>query len=324
MMSCTVFPRVEVSGPGVEIGGPDLATIELVRRDIEESVAQVRAFLPATRDEPVVFRLQDSVAGGITSDRDLRGAHLAIGGFDWVLLDVDVVTQNTIVHECVHALLGERWRGLPKSIEEGLAEYVARELTDDEPDHEAGMAAALWQLVPGLDARLVDASTDDVLVTFRSVPTKALSLERLYAIDTLDLWFMDRDDFAYAYVTSAFLVRRIVERWGLDGLLELCERSSARGQCTVALDDVLAAAELTRDFASWTAPASDALDERTVQAIGKGVVPRLVEWLGDDLTDVDEVALEMGAVRVLLGSGADLLKAERDRAESAHADSIFE
>lgn len=318
--SCALFPTVCVKGDGVVIGADDRAAAQAVLPRVERRVAEVRALLPATDDDRVVFRLADSVPGGFSSEMDLEGAYFS--PLDWAFVATEGLNDHTIAHEAVHALLGPRWDPLPLMLEEGLCDVVAARLTDDDVDHEVNHAAALWQLLPSFRGRLVDAATGETIVHVSSTPTSDQTVEQLYAADMLDLWFMDRGRFVMAYVAGAFLVERIVDRHGYEGLLALCDDAALRGDRHVALDAALARAELTRSWDDWRVPALEAIDERVARALADTTLAAIAPTLDDALLDVPEITWVIdGARAVSLGTGAEVLATvRRHRAEAAAAE----
>ena len=271
---CQVLPPPHAADavPGVVRAGSP-AEARRVAQMLERLAPAVVARVPGSRardlevwvqESPAIYRFALSAyadADGFYADEPRR-IHLRSAADD---------VERTLAHELVHASLGRAWRALPGTIEEGLCDAVSAELVPGGAARmRAGRISSACFATGGLTLDL-----DVWLPESRGVRGGRLSFHARMKlegdppreIDPLDVFEVeaglsssrvDGDAKKAFYGLAYLIVDRAIERVGLEGLHELCSTAHAERR-EVSPCELLAAAELGRDEASWRQALLDAL-----------------------------------------------------------------
>ncbi len=217
--------------------------------------------------------------------------------------------ERTLVHELVHAALGESWRALPGTLEEGLCDVVAVQLSDSGAESmRAGRLSAACFALGGLEFDLeVQLDLDDEWSGERSgepgdefaAPRRAARLSyvarillqnekatltdprRVFDVRAgLSSTRMESANKRAFYGLGFAVVQRIVERRGIEGLHRLCVEALAEGRPEVPIERLLAAAELPADREGWRRALLEDLTRRDLAEL-VGMYPA---FLSDALT----------------------------------------
>jgi hypothetical protein len=223
-------------------------------------------------------------ADGFYSDR-LARIHLRSGADD---------VRRTLVHELVHASLGNSWRAIPGTIEEGLCDVIATHLCPaSAPRLRAGRLLAAALALGGFDLEYSDppdlagppglANSDEssevryVQHVFsagrRSSPLDPMEVFRSHAGRSTES--MPSDLKKALYGLAYLVTERIVERQGVEGFHALvsgwdCERDAGK-----AIEALLGAAGLTRDPEDWRRAISESIGPAELAEIAR-LLPGLV------------------------------------------------
>jgi len=176
--------------------------------------------------------------------------------------------KRTLAHELVHAALGEAWRALPGTLEEGLADHVAASLTEEGAARlRAGRLSAAALAAGGLELcltvkRTADAGHDvrrawSAKIRLTGDESEPMDVFRLSAgLSTTKLATGPKRGY---YGLAFLVVERVVARYGYEGLHGLCERAAAEGHDFVPAAWLLTAAELGQDREDWRSAAQSAM-----------------------------------------------------------------
>ncbi|MDZ4771533.1 MAG: hypothetical protein SGI72_00210 [Planctomycetota bacterium] len=280
---CMVAPPVEhtVAREGV-VRASTYARAARVAKALDALTPQVQAFLPDTRrvdlevwvqDVPALYEFQASAysdADGFYAE-GARRIHLREGS-DHI--------ERTLAHELVHASLGESWRSLPGTLEEGLCDYVSTRLCPESAGRLAagrlssaafatgGLALEIELAEPALDrpgehdvcwsARLRLEGEPRIVVD----PLRVFDLEA--GLSSSDLSPAQKKAF---YGIAFLVVERIADRVGIEGLHDLCVQANAQGLTQVPAERLLEAAGLGLDRASLRAAIEAEFGPREIEEL---------------------------------------------------------
>jgi hypothetical protein len=250
------------------VRAPTQAAAERVARALDSLRPQVMAFLPDARrldlevwvqDVPALYEFQASAysdADGFFAEGPRR-IHLRQGS-DHI--------ERTLAHELVHASLGDSWRSLPGTLEEGLCDYVSMQLCPESAARlSAGRLSSAAFATGGLalDIDIAEAAVDrpgehDVCWSARLRlegeprvtvdPLREFDLEA--GLSTRDLTPSQKKAF---YGIAFLVIERIARRVGVDGLHGLCEQANAQGLDQIPAERLLEAAGLGLERSSLRA-----------------------------------------------------------------------
>lgn len=269
LAACQVLPpeHVIVSAAGrVSADSPSRAReVALLLERLEPAVV---ARLPEARSRSVAVWVQESPALYRSSQRAYQDAD----GFysdseDRIhLREAADSLERTLAHELVHAHLRGAWRELPGTLEEGLCDHVSGELCPDARARlRAGRLSCAGFALGGLDLELtvrVPAELHPSGVEVRLQARLRLEGEPPMDVDPLGVFRRQAglsssrlsSSAKKAYYGLAYLVvERIVAHVGIDGLHALCRTSRREENDHVPMEQLLAAAGMTEDSASWRA-----------------------------------------------------------------------
>jgi hypothetical protein len=354
--SCRIAPpdaRV-VARRGL-VRAPTLPDAHELARLLDEYYPRVKAALPSTRDRAVEVwsqeelglwrfqRLPPSMTGFV--DEESGRIHLLASGR---------CAQQTLCHELVHALLDESWSPLPVVIEEGICEHVSFAIVGGCSELERTnmlLATAKYlndtagrpelRAVITLEFRAApdDLASETVFARFPaefasySSPIEALQTAR----NSVSIWTGEARILPYHYGLGAWIVSRIAERHGIERIHALCVDAAREGRTIIALDELLAAAELGEPSTWFDAilPCFREDDLRRLALGGlDGILDRAAAWLagvapsGLDENDIlDRVRiifrLEVGGPAVDLLADLGVRKAVMRRLEEREAGTLL-
>jgi len=228
------------------------------------------------QEEPVLYRFPPSSsyreADGFFSERLVR-IHLRSSADD---------VRRTLVHELVHASLGESWRQLPGTLEEGLCDVIAARLCPGSAARLCAgrlLAAALalggFELEytehgdpsAGPEAKAEVRYVQHVLFPKRrSPPLDPLEVFRSHAGRSTESMPGDRKKALYGL---AYLVAgRIIERRGLEGFHALVSGGPAADP-DATIQSLLDAAGLTREPEDWRQAIAEAIGPAELAEISR-------------------------------------------------------
>lgn len=207
--------------------------------------------------------------------------------------------ERTLAHELVHAALGDTWRTLPGSLEEGLCDVVsARVSNEGAPRLRAGRlssaALACGGLGIELEVRESDGSrrgwTARIVLSGDEPARDPLAVFRVQAgLSSTRL----RSGVKRSYYGLSFLVvERVVERVGLEGLHELCLEAGRQGLSQVPHTWLLEAAELSSDPEEWRRAAVMALGPLELRELFDMYPEFAVDAVAQILWDTPAAALD--------------------------------
>lgn len=271
-------PPASVGGNGTIVRAETAAEAQ----ELDAMVAQLRPrilnLLPdSALAQPIEVWLQDELSL-------YRFAHNAAGDAEglWVeahnriLLDRDAEdVRRTLSHELVHASLGSSWSTLPGSLEEGLCDWVAAQVSDSGTARlRAGRLSSAALLCGGLGieleiqdesstgSRFGPAWTTRVLLRGHGAaqdtdPRSHLQVFKLQA--GLSSTKLGGGEKRGLYGLAYFLVHRVIERHGIEGLHKLCLEAASRELLYIPSTWLLSAADLARDKEEWRAAVASCL-----------------------------------------------------------------
>lgn len=248
-----------------------------VAASLDELAPRVRALLPDTRErrvevwvqeDPVLYRFPHF------SYADADGLYVAGAGRIHLRRDAEHL-DRTLAHELVHASLGEAWRTLPGTLEEGVCDVASAALCPDAAGSlRAGRLAAAAFATGGLVVELLAPRHGAGPAPVRI----ALSADPPLEIDPLEV-FRARGGLAPSSLSPArkralyglayLVVERIVERRGWPGLHALVARAEADERERVPEAWLLDAAGLSCDRESWRRALAEALGPRELSQLAR-------------------------------------------------------
>lgn len=241
---------------------------------------EVKGILPGAQDRPIDVWVQDRLAVYLFRERpdSVRGFTLLDDEFDAKRIHLQESGQSPwyLAHELVHALIGPSWAPLPGILEEGLGDVIAERLNPEYEEHirshrllnasafTGGVALEVVYREPdeGPWRNWPEVAHRGVLRLGPSVPPATLDdLLRTPRSALHQRWADIPESF---YGISWLIVSRVVERIGLEGLHELCQRARSAGLELVPVTWLEEAAEL--DFSQLDAEfLASCFDRRSLQ-----------------------------------------------------------
>ncbi|MEX1025705.1 MAG: hypothetical protein WD226_11585 [Planctomycetota bacterium] len=237
---------------------------------LADMAPEIQAILPGVQLRRVDVWVQERLRLYRWQERteSVRGFTLLEREFDATRIHLRGGGQSSwyLAHELVHALIDRSWRPLPALLEEGLADVVAEELNPEFAAHirahrlfnvsllTGGMIFRVrWNEPdegPPRSWRRRTATSRVLLPPDESEPLNGdfrTTLVELLSADRAGLHARFHELPESYYGLAWFLVARIVERRGLDGLHRMCLDATAAGQDLIPIDTILAAADVTLD-----------------------------------------------------------------------------
>lgn len=287
----------------------DPALAHHVAAALDRIAPRVVAEVPGTSCDPVEVWVQDepalyAFAGSAYSDADGFWAE-GVGRIH--LRASPDRLERTLAHELVHRTLGPDWDVLPGTLEEGLCDVVAsRVCPESSTKLRAGRlssaAFATGGLFLDLELALAPHPGSDAeqppevcwSARLRIDADPAIRLEPLAVFSVragLSTSPVSSDEKKGYYGLAYLVIERIVAAEGLAGLHERCVRARARGLDEIPVDELLAAAGLTRDAASWRAAALESLGREELAELVRShpqmLVRTLAQYVGPYRFDPD-------------------------------------
>jgi hypothetical protein len=192
---------------------------------------------------------------------------------------------SELVHESVHALLGDGWDGLPATLEEGLADQLASRVVDDRSELRNDRLFRALAAVGGPGAKLrVDApgggwSAEQIHARFDL--SEDFDLRDTYSRDGSQVRpYLAPDERAVWYGTAYVAAGRLLDTLGAAGLRELniATRDLSESE---AVDRLAAASGLGSDAREWRTVVTESYgpDERAalVRRHAAALIVRVVD-----------------------------------------------
>ena len=231
---------------------------------LERLAPQVKALLPGTQNRPIDIWVQESLRVYRFQERpkSVRGFTLLSGEFDAKRIHLQESGQSPwyLAHELVHALIGPAWQTLPGILEEGLGDVVAEKLNPEYEKHirahrllnasafTDGVDVLLRYAEPqARDRRAPRYQWDQTEKTVRLRTQPAVpegTLLQLLSTPRAELHRIWPDIPESFYGAAWFLIYRIEDRHGLEGLFDMCQRAAREGHDLVPAEWLLEAADL--------------------------------------------------------------------------------
>lgn len=305
MLLLALAPACLVAPPQVKVK----AQMGVVRADsphaaqrvaglLDKLAPQVHALLPDTRRAPVEVWVQRQLAIYSHWEVSAEVPAFTIEGVGRIhMLEASPRELSAALgHELVHALLGESWEPLPAVAEEGLADWVQEQLNPElasslRADHLAKASAAFDGLALGLWMPARSGTRQVARFTFLGRPEDSEPLPppsvaiRSSGDDGGSFWkpYQVSVSDPRLYGLGYLLVARIVERHGVAGLHSLCLRATREGHSEVPSEWLLEQAGLNDDASAWRAAIAARFGSTELMALGRTLVPFLVELVTDEL-----------------------------------------
>ncbi|MDP7573020.1 MAG: hypothetical protein QF391_15570, partial [Myxococcota bacterium] len=284
LAACHAIPPaagVEASHGAVRAATPERA--EEVATMLDALLPRVTAMIPDSRARHVEVWVQQTprlYRFWTTSNEEADG-FWAAGPGRIHLRETGTGLERTLAHELVHATLGESWKHLPGTLEEGVCDWVSTRLCPLNASRlRAGRLSAACFATGGMELDvelLIPGAPDTLAIEVGYSASILLRGEKEVPFDPLRVFdvragMSDSDLSAArkkAYYGVAFLiVDRITERTGLEGIHTLCQRAQAQGMDEVPPEWFLTAAGLRNaDAATWRAAFHDALGARDLREL---------------------------------------------------------
>lgn len=261
-------PAASLASPAGTVRAPSPARAAEVSAMLERLAPRVLGLLPDSRaavrevwvqDTPALYSFQTSAY----SDAD---GFWAEGAARIHLRDRADNVERTLAHELVHASLGSSWKTLPGTLEEGLCDYVstvvcpnaAARLCSGRLSSAAfatgGLVLELELLLPAEDPDLASEVGYAARLRLDGDPPVRVDPLRTFAVHAgLSSSDVAPEEKKAFYGLSFLVVRRIVERVGIDGLHEVCTQATSDGLSSVPVERLLAAAGLDDRRETWRA-----------------------------------------------------------------------
>ncbi|MCZ6792091.1 MAG: hypothetical protein O7J95_00585 [Planctomycetota bacterium] len=301
---CTVlafFAGCKVAPPPVRrettfavVYGNSSDEVARVSRWVEEFHPRIRELLPQTRNRhPEIWvqkklavyrsqRMPDYLDGFLNGSRDRIQ----------VRRDVECLEQ-TVCHELIHALLDDSWSALPAIVEEGLCEVVSMEVVAGcarllRAQRLLGAASYLGEVTASAHLKYTPSAGRHFTIQLpvRFTREHVDSLPPLPALrlagNSLDILSEGIELNHYHYSFGMWIVERIVQRGGYDGLHRLCREAVRDGLEQIPPERLLEAARLGPPE-SWQREILQGLDgddlRRVVAGNHYGVAVQAARWL---------------------------------------------
>jgi hypothetical protein len=201
---------------------------------------------------------KDEIPDPFSIGHPMGGVTYSINGDAWLIQVPDTHKLDWILaHELTHALLGRSWNTLGGVLEEGLCEWFgAQEAPELLPMRmlqvQMGAAALFGHDQAGMFFNF-SVRNEDGDVDVRWLGEKGLTPEPIWRIKDLKYYLSQRSISAFPEVRAGlqrmgtFLIFRILEREGLQGLHQLCLDAETLGHRVVPYEMIMYAAGLNPD-----------------------------------------------------------------------------
>lgn len=221
--------------------------------------------------------------------------------------------ERTLAHELVHASLGESWRALPGTVEEGLCDVVAARLCPTSATElRAGRLSAAAFATGGVELEVEVLFSGEA--SPRGLVVGCLSRVRLLGAVSGDLSPLDvfeveaglsstdlsTDEKKVLYGLSFLLVERIVAACGFEGLHRLCTSAREDGLEKVPAEWLLQAAGLGMAHpAAWHAAIHHGIGDRELRTLLLLYPSALLDTVARVLGPATRVAVDLSGTSPL-------------------------
>ncbi len=299
---------------------------------LAELVPRLRELMPGMRDRPVEVWMQKQLELFRGEPFPEHVAGMAEYAQSRIYLrDEDAELKLHLAHELVHLMLGSDWDSLPAVLEEGLCDYAAYDVVDDSQS-----TLRAWRLLEaggafgGIDATIEFRLPRDAMHRTRSethemrLGVKAAAIPSIAEVLALDddqvFERSTHDEGAPLYGVGYFIVTRIIERRGYEGLHALCVEAGRSGRSIVAPDRILKIADLEGDPEALRRAVEAELDPHDLP----GLTPLCADVLAASLTNYAKTTYPSASAReFLLAARPQLsLRSSRARLPLAYSNSF--
>ena len=253
-------PPIVVETPYGDVRADSENTAGVFADLLERLAPEVQRILPGSSKRPIDVWIQEEprVWRYHARPESVRGFTLLASEFDArrIHLQADGQSPWYLSHELVHALIDRSWAPLPGILEEGLGDVVAEALNPDFAGHiRSHRLLNASSFSGGLRIEIAYRAPSETPDTEGERMSRRVLVEACERLP-FELWDEVLGASRYElhqrwpeipeplYGMAWFLVDRIVERRGLDGLHELCLRAASKGLDLVPRSWLYQAAEL--------------------------------------------------------------------------------
>jgi len=257
--SCVAPPSAKVEADHGLVRAPTPEEAERVAGMLDELLPEIRRVLPGTTSPHVEVWLQDELRLFWLMRPSREVVALNYGAWNRIhLLRSSSYLPEDLTHELVHLMLGPDWKSLPPVLVEGLADHVGLVLHPRVASRfRAGRLLRALAALGDVEGRIRFARplpNGGQQLTFRILDGYDPPVEPhdVFRSEVQEISPHSRaDSKRELYGLGFFVVSRLYDRYGYDGLLRLCRAASDRGEPFVAAGDLAHAAFLWDDGQSW-------------------------------------------------------------------------
>ncbi len=261
-LACRVTPPAVALRTDIgTVRANDSATAERLAVWLEELVPRIRALVPGTNELSPDVWLQTRIRLRPFESVPDNVNGITVGNDRILLRESDRELRETMCHELVHHSLAPEWETLPTIIEEGLCEAVSERIAArDRTRFRVSRLHGALHAFGGFRGELLIAIDAGERGAIReSIPFRARDDQPAGAPihDALTLRGGMHDVFAGRlgtrhYAVGYWIVERILQRRGFEGLHDLAVRAVDEDRETIPSDWIYDAAALPPDSTTWS------------------------------------------------------------------------
>jgi hypothetical protein len=257
---------------------------------------QIEGILPGSKEGEMLdvwLMHADDIPDPFDIGHPMGGITYSVNGDAWLIQVPDTHKLEWILaHELTHAVLGREWNSLGGTLEEGLCEYVAAQFAPEllpmrRLQVHMGAAALFGHDQAGIffsQSRRDGEGNIEV----RWVGEKGRTPDELWTMEDLRFYLEQSSIAPFAEERAGlqrvgtFLVFRIVDRHGLQGLHRLCRRANEQGREVVPFNWVMEAAGFNMGPQA-TRPLDDQFVRALIEPLQRESLHKIVQQSGYEL-----------------------------------------